>query len=499
MTDNRGFRVSWLITLALLLATLSIAMGDRVFSHWAYSLERGRIQAAADELADAGKVSNAFRLVAKIARPGVVHISVSGGTFQRKGSGDGDARDRFSRLPPASGSGFLIDEEGHILTNSHVVAGREQFTVRLSDDRVFPASLIGTDPKSDLAVLKIEAPDLHPLVFGDSDATEVGDWVLAVGAPFGLTQSVTHGIISAKGRNDIRGVDIRYQDFIQTDASINPGNSGGPLMNMLGEVIGINTAIATNGDIFNAGIAFTIPSNMARKIAEKLKKDGEVARGWLGVSMSELTQHDYDTLRTRKNTGVMVDIVFEDTPAYRANLTAEDVILSVNGTSVDNIPQVRALIADIMPGDPATFRVWRDEAERTIRVRLAKQPRDIRTRASVPLVARPIEQLGFQARSLRSDLPLTLMRYGYRDLGLQTRGMLSEHGVLVVDELSRNSLADVDIAPGDVVVECNGKTVQSVSDLKRALSSTESRRSVKPKVLGPDGDKRTVYIKRATR
>ena len=505
MTDNRGFRVSWLITLAILLATLSIALGDRVLSHWSYSLERGRIQAASDQLADAGKVSNSFRLVAKIARPGVVHISVSGGTFERKsrGSDRDEETGRARRRPPASGSGFIIDEEGHILTNSHVVADRDRFTVTLFDDRSYSARLVGSDPKSDLALLKIDATDLHPLKFGDSDAAEVGDWVLAVGAPFGLTQSVTHGIISAKGRGQrtrIPGVEIRYQNFIQTDAAINPGNSGGPLLNMKGEVIGVNTAIATNGDSYNAGIAFTIPSNMARKIADQLKSDGKVTRGWLGISLSKLTEDDVETLGMKDKVGVMVDIVFEDSPAYRARLMTEDVTLSVNGTAVTDVPQIQALIADISPGDPANFKVWRDRKERPVRVRLARQADDLGQRTSVPILALEIRQLGIRARSLRPELfdrfgPL--LQYGYGTVVSRGRHVPTDHGVLIIDAVRGGALSDIDIEPGDVLVECNGKTIRSVYDLNLALSSTKTRKSIKLKVLNADGDKRTVYVKRA--
>lgn len=295
-THRPRFRLLFWTGMAV--AALWIGFGDRLLSRWAYAVERGRIQASADELLDSDElagvqaISKAFRLVAKVARPGVVHINVSGsdGTLevspeeleslkQRFGDllSEEQLRELLRRQPPASGSGIVFDADGYIVTNNHVVAGRTEIVVHLADDRTYEATIVGTDPKTDLAVIKIDAPNLHALKFGDSDQVDVGDWVVAVGAPFGLSQTVTHGIISATGRSHV-DVGILYQNFIQTDAAINPGNSGGPLLNLRGEVIGVNTAIATHGDA-NAGVAFTIPSNMAVKVARALIEHGSVARG----------------------------------------------------------------------------------------------------------------------------------------------------------------------------------------------------------------------------
>ncbi|MGE0480214.1 MAG: S1C family serine protease, partial [Phycisphaerae bacterium] len=237
MTPQPSVRFRTLLLLTVGLAALLAAFGDRFVANWAYALERGKLQATADELETVQDLSRAFRGVAKLARPGVVQIRVSGGAaeeldptmleeLRRRLNLDEDELQqwlrRHGRMTRSSGSGVLLDNDGYILTNNHVVGGRREIRVRLHDDREFDATLVGADPKTDLAVIRIEATNLHALPFGDSDAMEVGDFVLAIGAPFGLGQTVTHGIISAKGRNDISDLPIAYQDFLQTDAAINP-------------------------------------------------------------------------------------------------------------------------------------------------------------------------------------------------------------------------------------------------------------------------------------
>ncbi len=509
MTEKRGFRVGWLLMLAILFATLSVGVGDRVLTHWAYSLERGKLLAAADELADAETVSNAFRMVAKIAKPGVVRIQVAGSTPER----DKELEERFRRWlgdeadpeqlqeflkrhreAPVSGSGILIDEKGHILTNSHVVADRDEFVVQLFDDRAYTARLVGVDSNTDLAIIKIDASDLHPLKFGDSDALEVGDWVLAVGAPFGLSQTVTHGIVSAKGRAEVPGVNIRYQDFIQTDAAINPGNSGGPLMNLRGQVVGVNTAIATNGDSYNAGIAFTIPSNMARRVADQLISTGKVVRGWLGIRMAELSHEDFDTLGFDARGGVMIDVVYEDMPAYRGGLLVEDIVTAINGASVRDMHQFRGLIADVMPGEMAKLEVLRDGRQIELSVRLGSMPDRLDDASlSRPIATRSLESLGIQARSLQSDLIRTLTRNGYASIAGQARA--AESGVLVIDAESPGALARADVRAGDVLVECNGRRIHSVADLTQAIGRASDRDKLELRVLGPGGESRTVEVR----
>lgn len=487
------------------IAVLCLGSGDRGLTSWAYAVERGTLQATSDELAqlqadlpEVQTVSRAFRLVAKIARPGVVHIRVRGG--EREGDdADGNQRLRerlkdmippdqlehwLRRIPDGSASGIVMDTAGHILTNNHVVANREEITVVLSDEREFDATIVGRDPKTDLAVVKIDAPDLHPLAFGDSDALDVGDWVIAVGSPFGLTQTVTHGIVSAKGRTRVAGVDIRYQDFIQTDAAINPGNSGGPLLNLRGEVVGVNTAIATHGDGVNAGIAFTIPSNMAVKIAAQLKAGGEVRRGYLGILPTGLTRDDVEIFGLRDTNGVLVDKVIEDSPAARSGLQLEDVIMSVNGTPITGLEQFRTLVADLGPDESARLRVVRDRREQDLTVRLGLQPENV----TAPVSAlrdegRPLARLGLGVRTARTGGVLDLWMNRYDAV---------PRGVMIMRLDGPPGEAAPDVQPFELVVGCNGKPVSSVHDLNEQLEGVAAGEKVRLEILEPTGDRRIV-------
>ena len=543
----------------VVLAVLWIGLGDRLLTHLAYAVERGRIQASNTELAELQAelpevyaVARAFKLVSKVARPGVVHIRVSGGDHstmsdeeiddflrehlkdvppaepddktspdepepnapgksdsERRGNaGEGgkdatppgnpsdsdklkERRDQIERWlrrmrpPPASGSGIIFDADGHILTNNHVVTGRTDFRVVLYDDREYDAKLIGTDPKTDLAVLKIEAPDLHPLTFGDSDKLEVGDWVLAVGSPFDLRQTVTHGIVSAKGRTRIPGVAIMYQDFIQTDAAINPGNSGGPLLNLRGEVVGVNTAIATHGDGVNAGIAFTIPSNMAVKVATQLKSSGTVTRAWLGISLSDVLPEDVEIFGLPDRHGVFVDTVLDDSPAEKAGLQVEDVILKINDVPIDGLVQLRELVADLTPDEVAHLRVVRDREERAVDVTLGVQPQNPAMVLRSPNgQAREINRLGLYVRTFRPEF----VRQGPLAYGASERGVL----VMGLDPAWRNP---PDIAQRELIVGCNGAPVKSVRDLNAALQKAPANEKVRLEILEPAGDRRIISVK----
>ncbi|NUQ50172.1 MAG: trypsin-like peptidase domain-containing protein [Phycisphaerae bacterium] len=366
----------WLLVVLVLAAIVGTRAPDRLLSQWAYAVEKGKLQAVGEDLASVEEVSNAFRNVARLAQVGVVQINVAGDPNElaevrrqverRLDRPLTDERwQRFLREhPQGTASGILMDAQGHILTNHHVVGGKTGITVRLHDGRSYEAQVRGTDPETDIAVLKIEARELHPLRFGDSDKMEVGDWVLAVGAPLGLTHTVTHGIISAKGRSDIiSGREIFFQDFFQTDAAINRGNSGGPLLNLRGEVIGLNTAVALNDDGGNAGIAFTIPSNIALHIADQLKRTGAVARGWLGVRLADLDSELVELFGLESDNGVMVDMVYANSPGQRAGLQCEDIIVEVNGVQVTGMRRLQALIGFVSPGKDADFKVLRSLKE----------------------------------------------------------------------------------------------------------------------------------------
>lgn len=510
-TRSQSNLVWWVIAIT---TVLGVGLGDRLLTHWAYALERGRMQATDEELAELEEqlpelqsVSRAFKLVAKVARAGVVHIRVAGGEQADVSDDEIDEylRDQLDgvppeeleelreqarhwlrnmRPPPGSGSGIIIDRDGYILTNNHVVENRESITVILHDEREFKAEVIGTDSKSDLAVVRIDAADLHPLRFGDSDKLEVGDWVIAVGSPFGLQQTVTHGIVSAKGRSRILGIDIDYQDFIQTDAAVNPGNSGGPLLNLRGEVMGVNTAIATHSEGYNAGIAFTIPSNMAVKVANQLKTRGTVQRGWLGISFTAVQKEDIELFGLDEAKGVLVELVLRRSPADRAGIQVEDVVVAIGGEPIDDSEMFRARIADVPPNERVELKVIRDGEPRTISVRLGLQPDDLRTAAlRGGMEARELPRLGLQLRTMRSiEMRPTPLRVYDKDVrGVAVMG--------IVDSKERP-----DVQAWEVIVACNGKPVENVTELKQALEEIPRKRDVRLTVLEPTGDRRIITI-----
>ncbi len=273
------------------------------------------------------------------------------------------------------GSGFIIDKDGYIVTNDHVVRGAEKILVTLKDEEQYEATLIGRDRKTDLALIKIEADrDLPFVPFGDSDAARVGDWVVAVGNPFGLDHTVTAGIISARGRAIGNGP---YDDFLQIDAPINKGNSGGPTFNLRGEVIGVNTAIfsPTGGSI---GIGFAIPSSLAQEVIADLKENGTVERGWLGVNIQGVNKDMAASLNLDKARGAIVSRVIPDSPATEAGLEQGDVILAVDGRRVRTVRDLPRLIAGIEGGKSAKLTVWRGGKEKTVRVRIGRMPESMR-------------------------------------------------------------------------------------------------------------------------
>ena len=261
------------------------------------------------------------------------------------------------------GSGVIISADGVILTNAHVVEGGEQIKIRLADQRVFPAEMLGIDPKTDVAVLKVKSDQPLPVaVLGDSDRIKVGQWALAIGNPFGLDSTLTVGVVSATGRANV-GIED-YEDFIQTDASINPGNSGGPLLNVYGEVVGINTAIVAAGQ----GIGFAIPINLARQVAEQLIATGEVTRGWLGVSMQPVSPALAESFGLEKVTGALVTRVLPDTPAERAGLQRGDILLSFAGRTVRGVRELQLMVASAPIGRQVPVEILRDGRRLTLNV-----------------------------------------------------------------------------------------------------------------------------------
>jgi serine protease Do len=516
-------RLTWLMTLLVIVAVVAADLPGRLVSRWVYAAERGRLQATGDNLAaqpdvaGAQQLANAFRMVARVARPGVVSIRVSGDEDDEEALqamrehlqdqlGERFTEEdwqeflkRFREAPNATGSGILIDTDGHILTNNHVVGRRKQIEVQLADERVLAARLIGSDAKTDLAVIKIDADNLLPLKFGDSDQMEVGDWVLAIGSPFGLSQTVTHGIISAKGRSDvITGRDIFYQNFLQTDAAINPGNSGGPLVNLRGEVVGVNTAIATYGESYNAGVAFTIPSNMALRIANQLRTGGEVARGWLGVSLSALDQNERSHLSVPERRGVMVDVIYEGSPANQAGLQCEDVIVAVNGVDVTDMRRLQALVADVLPDELARLTVIRDGRPVDLTIRVGRQPGDIAaySRTAGVIASRKLPTLDLGVRSMQPDLPRTIaLNLGNRGLAQRASRFDGKSGVFVLETPpDRSDRARIEA--GELLVSVNGQPVASVTELMRVVEAAGTRADLRLTLLDSTGSERTVTIPR---
>src|SRR5918995_5942028 len=356
-------------------------------------------------------MEEAFSAVADRVTPAVVNVStVSGGPAG--GSPDDPQRFReffgeefyeryFKRRPReeprSSGSGVIVDPAGYILTNNHVIENAQDITVRLSDARKFTATLVGRDPKTDLAVLKVDAPAPLPAAsLGDSDRLKVGQWAIAIGNPFGLDRTVTVGIISATARTRV-GV-TTYENFIQTDASINPGNSGGPLANLDGRVIGINTAIVAAGQ----GIGFSIPITEAKLVMRQLIARGKVVRGWLGIAIQDVTDELATSFGVREREGVLVADVMKGGPGEVAGLRAGDVIVDLGGSKIREVPDLQRRVANVAPGQTVAVGVVRDRKPQRLSVRVGEMPADDATTADADVEAGP-EGFGLQAEPLAPD------------------------------------------------------------------------------------------------
>lgn len=427
---------------------------------------------------DVAMVPANFTKVAEIVRPGVVNISTvrtikGGGRVFRHFFGDPFSGRRnpfeeffgpFSEQPQRDfkqsslGSGFVIDKEGHIVTNNHVIAEADEIRVKLFDNREFDAKVIGRDPKTDLALIKIDdAKDLRPLVMGDSDNLKVGTWVVAVGSPFGLAQTVTAGIVSAKGR--ILGAGD-YDDFIQTDASINPGNSGGPLVDLQGRVVGINTAIVASGQ----GIGFAIPVDMANLIVAQLKDKGEVTRGWLGVGIQNLTPElaEYYGLNASTN-GVLVTQVFENDPASKAGIEPNDIIVAVDGQKIGSARELSGLIANTDVGGKTKITLLRQGKKKTVTAVLSTQPKEI-SRAGVK--EKESSELGVQVAELSAERA--------QQFGMDT----AEKGVLVVDVENGSRAEQAGVQVGDLIRGINRKKIKGLNDYRKVMDSIDPKKEI---------------------
>lgn len=428
-----------------------------------------------------------FSDLAEKVRPGVVNIrtvkTIKGGGpvfrhfFGNPFGGKNPFEDFFGPSPEGGpsrdfkqqslGSGFIIDREGYIVTNNHVVENADQIKVKLVNGKEFDAKIVGRDPKTDLALIKIAASDdLAPLQLGDSDALRVGTWVVAVGSPFGLEQTVTAGIVSAKGRVIGAGP---YDDFIQTDASINPGNSGGPLVNLKGEVVGINTAIISRSG-GNVGIGFAIPMNLAQGIIEQLKNNGEVTRGWLGVGIQDLTPELAEYYKVKDQKGVLITQVNEGDPADKGGIKSGDVIIAVNGKKVSSSRELSLTIANSPVGKRIPILILRSGEEKTLYVELAKR---VDSESPVKKGLESTDDLGLKLADL---VPETARRLGFSE---------DEKGILVTHVQPDGKGALAGIHQGDLIKEINHKPVKTLRDYRKQMGKVKS------------GDTLKILVKRA--
>jgi serine protease Do len=439
----------------------------------------GSAQAQSDDVV---MVPANFSQLAEVARPGVVNIRTErtmkgGGRVYRHFFGEpfGGQRNPFEDFfgpfgdqpqreyrQQSLGSGFIIDKEGFIVTNNHVIDEADEIKVRLSNEKEYQAKVIGRDPKTDLALIKIDGvKDLQPLPLGESDKVKVGTWVVAIGSPFGLEQTVTAGIVSAKKRVIGAGP---YDDFIQTDASINPGNSGGPLLDLQGRVVGINTAIVASGQ----GIGFAIPVDLAKTIVAQLKDKGEVTRGWLGVGIQDLTPElaEYYGLEARK--GVVVTQVFEGDPAAKAGVQKNDVITALDGQPVSTGRELSAIVANRSVGDKTKITLLRGGKEMTLTATVAKRE-DQDQRAGVD--QKESDALGLQVTELSAERA--------QQFGLDK----DESGVLVVDVENGSRADKAGIRVGDLVKGINRKKVEKLKDYEDLMNKADKKEPLHMLVL----------------
>ena len=414
-----------------------------------------------------------FSDLAEKVRPGVVNIQVvkkvknigfrnfPGNPFGGQNP-FGDFFSPFSQGNPPGGfeqkgvgSGFIMSREGYILTNNHVVEEADQIKVKLSNGKEYEGKVIGRDPKTDLALVKIEgAPDLQSLSLGNSEDLKVGSWVVAVGSPFGLEQTVTAGIVSAKGRVIGSGP---YDNFIQTDASINPGNSGGPLVNLKGEVVGINTAIIAEGQ----GIGFAIPINMAQEVASQLQNQGHVTRGWLGVNIQEVTPELAKSFGLMDNKGALVSQVVPNSPAEKAGIEQGDVILQFDGKDVSDSKELPRIVASTPVGKSVMVKIARDGKVTDRQVKLG----EMEEKAEVAKTPSTHRRLGIAVQNLTSEIAKGL-------------GLKKETGVVVTQVEPGSPASDAGIQTGDVIREVNRKPVKDVEDFVQKIEKVKDQDSV---------------------
>ncbi|MFT2099534.1 DegQ family serine endoprotease [Marinomonas sp. 2405UD66-6] len=358
------------------------------------------------------------------------------------------------------GSGFIISHDGYVLTNNHVIDGADVIHVRLSDRREYLAELVGTDPRTDLALLKIDAEDLPIVKMGDSDKLKPGQWVLAIGSPFGFDYTVTAGIVSATGRNLPSD---SYVPFIQTDVAINPGNSGGPLFNLDGEVIGINSQIYTRSGGF-MGVSFAIPSKVAMSVADQLKNEGKVSRAWLGVLIQDVSNDLAESFGLDRSNGALISRVLPDSPAEKAGLKPGDIIMMFNGENIEHSGELPYVVGQLKAGDKVDAKVYRDGKEQTINVSLDERPSD-------PKVLAQSQQDQNRLGMIVGEVPADMAKE------------FDIEGGVVIEQIIGGTAARNGLQQGDVITMLNGKRVEGVSDFTATAKDIPNGRSVPMRVI----------------
>lgn len=489
----------WFVCISLLFFVIVVSAGTATFltanDRHASSAEPAKV-IDTESLRHANDLSTAFRNAAEAIRPAVVSIT-SEKQF-KTGSQSwqpllpdqfrrffGDEFGRFFEMPSPGtksiqqgyGSGVIVTRDGYVLTNNHVVANADRVTVKTTDGTEYQAKVIGTDPKTDVAVVKIDGGDLPMAKLADSEEARVGDWVLAVGGPFGLDNTVTAGIISATGRDAVGITD--YENFLQTDAAINPGNSGGPLVNLHGEVVGINTAIASRSGA-NAGIGFAIPSNLAKMVMDDLIPDGKIERGFLGAAIQDLTKELAKSFNYDGREGVLISDVSKGGPAEKAGLKSGDIILHYNGRSMNHARKLRNMVAATHPDTTVNIEIFRDGKRQTIPVKIGLLDDKIALNAD-------------QSQSTASDIGLTVQTLT-PELARQLGYNENQKGVVISEVASGGWAARAGLEPQQVIVSINDREITDARSFREVLSDVDLSRGVRLQVL--DGaHRRFVFLK----
>ena len=509
---NRSILAPFIVT-----CVIGIIYHLDLFSHVAYAMERGKLRADAEHLqqidaadvANLEQISHAFSVIAETVKPSVVYIE----SLAEDKAVSREIKKMFGEnVQPTpstgTGSGVILDRNGYIVTNNHLVADADTIFVMLADGRQYRATIIGTDAKSDLAVVKIDADRLHPARFGESDRVKVGHVVLAIGSPFRLGHSVSHGIVSALGRSDI-AVDIDYQNWIQTDAPINPGNSGGPLINTRGEVIGINTAIATETG-GHMGVGFAIPSNTVSFIASKLKRGEKFVRGYLGVSIEQVNPKIASAYGLPEDRGgVLISAVGRRTPAARAGLKAEDILLAIDDTKISALQRFQEEIAITEPQTEIDLTVWRTNREIHVSVKVGAQTDDFSTRGSPRDLDRWERRPSNDEREEEEDGIVTKTQEGrsrsrFRSLGFEAATVSPDlakrfnvaegiqSGALITRVEPTSEAYRARLKSGYVIVRANGRRISNVRQLEQALTKEAVAKGVRLGVKRGENDFSTV-------